>query len=418
MTASAQRKPMVSEDAPPVNGTGNGMPVWLSDLGIQPGEWQYAAKPTYLSLMRPVYPLKVQVWACGMLQTIGYQGELAVKLVKICGVTKRIPFTPADVAKKLHDVACEYYLAAGIEDNGTFWKLKETKQAIRAALAELEEEGMCERKTGEGKPIREMKADQVRQISSGQIRLYFYARPKWGDAEIAKRVHTEALRAYEMCKLRQEMHTPKVAPSVLPHPPILQILKVFSVGRPDRETLKDAGYQERVARAWGSARTVFLANLEQVVIESLPQVAATVLPQGAATPVPEVAPTGRQEVTVSVRESATSRAPASSKIQQVPSTTTTAGPDYSSREEKAPSDVVVVAELLEITERKASEVLESCRQADPDCTTEAIREAAESIFRTLNRNIVNPRAVLMKAIPERLAMLREKRQRVKGAGAL
>src|SRR5579859_7193246 len=134
--------------------TKNGVPEWMAGV-IPPGKYQYITKPQLEALQRPTNPLKLQVWATGILHTVGYQGELAVRLVR----GKRVPFTVADIGRELFEVATQYYTEGGIpkeEVERYAEKVRWDQRDIRRAVAEIEEDGVLERKTKDGRSLRDM----------------------------------------------------------------------------------------------------------------------------------------------------------------------------------------------------------------------------------------------------------------------
>ena len=148
---------------------------WMAQLGLKEGEWFHASKPALKGGMRPTFELKARVWCCGRLHAESYQGELALGMFR----GKKIPLSPAGIAKELHDEALAFYAEAGKnlrdEEKKT---LKVSRQNVRRALAELEEEGVAERRTVEGLLLRDLSHEQLRRLPIGRIRLYFFVRPR------------------------------------------------------------------------------------------------------------------------------------------------------------------------------------------------------------------------------------------------
>ena len=168
-----QRKPAKTE--------GGGMPQWLADHGIQPGEYQYMTKPQLRSQMRPDRPLKVQVWACGMLHTVGYRGETAYTMHR----DKRVLLTPADIGKELQAEAVKFYRSAGVELTLEAVKdLRETKEVLRRTIQELERDGICER-WSDGRLVREMPRSQAQRLSE-KVEYRFFFTPKVAHPEVCK----------------------------------------------------------------------------------------------------------------------------------------------------------------------------------------------------------------------------------------
>ena len=172
-----------NEGSPPsresVSSTGNqARPAsigWMAQFGIREGEWFHASKPALKVGMRPTFELKTRVWCCGRLHAESYQGELAMGMFR----GRKIPLSPAGIAKELHDAALSFYAEAGKELTVEAKKtLKVSRQNVRRALAELEEEGVAERRTVEGILLRDLSQEQLKRLPIGGIRLYFFLRPR------------------------------------------------------------------------------------------------------------------------------------------------------------------------------------------------------------------------------------------------
>lgn len=273
---SAQRKPTQSEGQ---IRTAGWVPSWMSELGIQPNGAVTLSKEQLRSLMRPNQKLKVQVWACGMLQASGYNDETAWFSER----GRQIPLTPAHIIRILHAEAKRYFTEAGIKDeNGGFAALRETKMSLRAAIVALEEDGVCERRV-DGKPISTIPRKE-RELVSGQTRLCFFARPKPSDPE---QVHSE------WAQLQARILEPAIGDSpgegvILSLPPIRipQILKLFQFQIPGKAQISTQEYHEKVTRSYEAAREIFIKVMEEGVKESLPMGAAESLPEGATGAVP------------------------------------------------------------------------------------------------------------------------------------
>lgn len=265
----------------------DGVPSWMASLGIQRGEYLSVSKAQLRSQMRPDRPLKVQVWACGILHTAGYGGELATTMRQ----GKRIPLTAADIGVALHRAAIDHYKSAGIVDaEGGFARLKENRAEIRAALAALEEDGLVERQNASGTPLRSLSDAQLKRLPSGSTRILFWLKPRPAAADIVREqwVDWQAQIEYsafsadddddddadtEAPRLpMQEMH---VGNSSLRQVPIQLILDVFQIEESEKLKINtnwndpkhQSEYQEMIARAMVGARKIFL----DVVNGSLPQ---------------------------------------------------------------------------------------------------------------------------------------------------
>lgn len=146
----------------------------MAALGIKEGEWFHASKPALKAGMRPTFELKARVWCCGMFHTQSYQSECA--MTKFRG--KIIPLSPAGIAKKLRDEAMEFYAEAGkVLTKAQEKVLNVSRQHVRRILVELEREGLAERRTADGVPLRDLSPDQLKRLQIGRIRLYFFVRP-------------------------------------------------------------------------------------------------------------------------------------------------------------------------------------------------------------------------------------------------
>ena len=148
---------------------------WMAELGLKEGEWFHASKPALRAGMRPTFELKARVWCCGRLHAESYHGELAMGMFR----DKKIPLSPAGIAQELHQVALTFYAEAGKELTDEEKKtLKVSRQNVRRTLAELEEEGVAERRTADGILLCDLSREQLKRLPIGKIRLYFFARPR------------------------------------------------------------------------------------------------------------------------------------------------------------------------------------------------------------------------------------------------
>jgi hypothetical protein len=161
---------------------------WMAELGLKEGEWFHASKPALRAGMRPTFELKARVWCCGRLHAESHQGELAMGMFR----GKKIPQSPAGIAQELHQVALAFYAEAGKDLTDEEKKtLKVSRQNVRRTLAELEGEGVAERRTADGILLRDLSREQLKRLPIGKIRLYFFARPR-----PAKRVPDVVKRDY------------------------------------------------------------------------------------------------------------------------------------------------------------------------------------------------------------------------------
>jgi len=251
---------------------GNGVPDWMAAFGVKSSEWLSMSKDQLRSQMRPDRPLKVQLWACGILHTAGYKGERAVTKHR----DKIVNFTPSVAIRELHDEAVRYYQSAGIVmTEAEKGKLKEEKEDIRSAIEQLELEGVASRKLN-GRPIGELPPEERQRLASGKIEYHFFLKPRPAAAEAVQK---------KWAKLTEpDMSTAdvsKVEVGIISLPPaqMCQILKALNFARPAKELLTSPDYQKKFAEAYESARKLFAALEAEVGNKSLPQVGATDLPQ-------------------------------------------------------------------------------------------------------------------------------------------
>jgi len=125
-----------------------------STIAVPPGDYYFNTKARARRMMMNSLSSEArQVYACLELATMGFQRELAVKMVS----NQRVPLTPSDI--------------------GTQTGL--TNQNVRLALIELEQQGLAERK-----PI-----DENRPLQKGNVQIYSWATPR----ELKCKEHDSAL---------------------------------------------------------------------------------------------------------------------------------------------------------------------------------------------------------------------------------
>lgn len=167
-----------------------GIPKWLAAHNIGKGEWTQAIKTQYRSLMQPRFPLKVKLWAFGMLHTVAYQTEEAVTLQD----GKRRPIRPQDAIREIHRIGVRCWRAAGITDNVD--RLKESRQNIRRAFDDLEKDGICERRrAADNKPFRELQESEKKKLNGGKVKYIFYFQPRDPDGEAIRQDYRERIAA-------------------------------------------------------------------------------------------------------------------------------------------------------------------------------------------------------------------------------
>ena len=82
----------------------------MAQFGIKKGEYLSMTKAQLKTQQRPDRPLKVQVWATGMLHCAGYQSQAAMTMRN----GKKVPLAPNDIIRELHNIACKYFQDGGI----------------------------------------------------------------------------------------------------------------------------------------------------------------------------------------------------------------------------------------------------------------------------------------------------------------
>ena len=80
---------------------GDGVPVWMAELGVKKSEWLSLSKAQLRTMQAPTKPLKVRLWATGMLHSPGYRGEEAFRMRN----NKKFPLAPTDIIEELFRVA-------------------------------------------------------------------------------------------------------------------------------------------------------------------------------------------------------------------------------------------------------------------------------------------------------------------------
>lgn len=258
-----------------------GVPKWLWNNGIGKGDWQHAVKSQYRSLMRPSFPLKVRVWAYGMLHTNAYQSEQAVTLDN----GKRRPIKPQDVQKDLHREATAYYRSAGITDN--LDKLEESRQNIRRAFEALEADGVHERRRAEdGRPLRELSKKECQGLYGGrkapQVHYFFWIEPRQATPESVREEYQDRLE-----KLAQEKAERVVTPRLLFKADQIRTIRSVSkaFGLEDEpffqlSTETTPEQVEKILQAIEQAKDILLMKcLEQGEVQESPEIE---LPAGAS----------------------------------------------------------------------------------------------------------------------------------------
>ena len=244
---------------------------WMGQFGIKDGEYLSMTKAQLRTQQRPDRPLKVQVWATGMLHTAGYQGEVAMTMRG----KRKVPLAPNDIIKELYATAVKYFRDGGIQaSDAELEKLRETKETIRRALSALEEDGVCQRTDDQGRLLSDLSDTESRKLGNGKIRLCFFLRPKNATPKTVEQDWRErAVKAQEATVDEIRLLTP----------PIWKILNIFQIEKPGKATLSNAEFQQRVNHAYESAKKVFLNEIA-VDIECPPSAVDTPCPPKVDTP--------------------------------------------------------------------------------------------------------------------------------------
>ena len=176
------------------------IPEFLAKLGIKPGEWMFTSKLTVKAFMRPNWPLKARIWACLMLQSFGFEGDLAVAMVKgRDGDSPRIgPIMPKGIASMLNKAAVEAFKESRIpltdEERAD---VQITRQNMRAALSEMEDDGLIVRvrvdgswqglkgkslgealESGAAVELVDLPAAERKKLQNGRAAVYLLAKPR------------------------------------------------------------------------------------------------------------------------------------------------------------------------------------------------------------------------------------------------
>ena len=204
------------------------------------GEFFKVTKSQFRARMAPSCDLKTRIWACLMLHTAGFRGELAQVVKKQQVVPMRLP----DVAKELRQVEQEYYQAVGIEPPAAI-----TDWNVRRKFRELEEDGACERRLN-GVAVR-----PESNLISKEIQIFVWFEPKKPARQIIKRT-----------RIRQEPMP--IQAGLFDRRTLRWIEKTFRVETLDpripeflKSAQSDPRFAEAVSVALGKAAAAFSENL-------------------------------------------------------------------------------------------------------------------------------------------------------------
>ena len=239
---------------------------WMDAYGIKFEERLTVTKAQLELKMRPCFPLKTRIWAYLILHTAGYQGEHAQTMKG----GHKTAVQPPDIADELQKAAARYYRKAGVMlDKPAFDQLRPGPTDMRRALAQMEEDGICERRY-KGTTLRSMPVKERQSRLNGKIDLYVWLRPKEANPENVKQEYQESANL-------------QLSQSSLPEISMSQIIKHFQ-----KESERLSLYlrhlkpeqQKAVSEAWEG----FL----QVVKECLPEADAQCLPEAVTQSLPSI----------------------------------------------------------------------------------------------------------------------------------
>jgi hypothetical protein len=178
------------------------VPPFFARLGVKPGEWMYTTKPSMRALMRPSWPLKVRIWACLMIQSFGYESDLAVIMSKgeYAGAPTRVgPLQPSMITGMIFRAACDACAESGIQVTPEIKvALRVSKAHMHRALVEMEQDdGLIVRarlertpeklqhvsladgeKRGWLTPLRKLKPADLAKLGSPSSRIGVFLLPK------------------------------------------------------------------------------------------------------------------------------------------------------------------------------------------------------------------------------------------------
>jgi hypothetical protein len=154
---------------------------WRESRGIYDGDWLTAMRPQFETWMRPDSgSLADRIFACGILQTAGFKGELAVRLDN----NRLVPVTSNYIRNRINQAVDDWLAAGGFdleklrkEHKEQLDKLHATKQDVRRGLARLEVLGRALRTNRNGVPLRNLPPDEKKGLQEGEILLFFFFRP-------------------------------------------------------------------------------------------------------------------------------------------------------------------------------------------------------------------------------------------------
>lgn len=261
--------------------TATGTPShWMDKYGIEFKDRLTASKAQLEANNRYSYPLNRRLYSILVLGAAGYQSEVAHSMRN--GIKVEMQHT--DIRGALHKADVKHFREAGYPlTKEHLAKLYTDKDRIRRALAEIEEDGLCERRCN-GVPLREMSEKDRQARLNGKIQIYVWLRPRNANPE-AIRQDWEAFNS----------DSNQVGKKSLPEYSIDQRIKDLHFENSDlskffRHCLSDPSLREIVTQAWEEdarkkveeARESFV----QGVFKRLPEGVLKKLPQGVAAVLP------------------------------------------------------------------------------------------------------------------------------------
>ena len=281
---------------------------------------------------------------------------------------KRIPLTPALIAKQLHEVDVLYFAEAGKilspEQNAA---LRPSRQHVRRALEDLDNDGLAERRTNTGALLRDLSIEELQRLPTGRVRLRFFTRPVRPRKLREETVPDDSIRfsgmSPEDCRL------------------LAKVLKRQGITLP-REVVANSYITEQASVAVAEyVRAQKVA--EKAVMERL------------------LVAINRERIEIRTSEIKDRNNNNRERGSGTPVVVVVSGAPV-------PTDAdinIVYAEFPPygtITRKATAEFVMACRNAKPDCTPEQIIGAMRAVANGFNRGTQNPIGVLRKVVPQKL----------------
>lgn len=176
------------------------VPPFLAKAGLKPGEWMQISKLTVGVLCRPNMELKVRILGALMLQAFGYEEELAVVMAKDRFREKTVTsgITPQGIANVLNRATIAELKASGtVLPEELKAAVRISRQQIRKALAEMEDDGLILRARSNGPttklagvslheaierglitPLADLSELAKKKLGTNAVCVYLLAKPK------------------------------------------------------------------------------------------------------------------------------------------------------------------------------------------------------------------------------------------------